>query len=95
MVVLWSTLTQLLPPTRPSVKTVVLECIDEWKLKKQLVEVLHHDASSIPIPESQSVSPSVSPPGSPLSLPYSPQSPRVEADHNEQLEEILIASDSD
>ena len=62
---------------------------------KQLVEVLQQDASSIPIPESQPVSPSLSPPSSPLSLPYSPQSPRVEAEHNEQLEGILLVSDSD
>ena len=48
------------------------------------------DASSIPIPESQPATPPVSP----LSLPYSPQSPRIEADYTEQLEDITI-SDSD
>ena len=53
---------------------------------QQLVEVINPDASSIPIPESQ---PAI-PPVSPLVLPCSLVSPRIEADYAEQLDNIHI-----
>ena len=60
---------------------------------QQLVEGIQQDASSIPIPGSQSVTPVSSPPCSPLSLPFSPQL-RAEDGPDVQLEGIIV-SDSD
>ena len=69
------------------------KCLNNFiEQHQQLVLAMHSDASSIPIPESQPATPPISP----LSLPYSPQSPRIEADTFDQLENIEhILSDSD
>ena len=61
------------------------------KRHQQIAQDLNGNGNSISIPES----PPVTPPLSHLSLPYSPQSPRIEVEHREQIDIFHILTDSD
>ena len=61
------------------------------KRHQQIAQDLNGNGNSISIPES----PPVTPPLSHLSLPYSPQSPRIEVKHREQIDILHILTDSE